>query len=77
MTSSGVVLLEQAGTFINDLRAAGFQHFAVKPLVSLGFRLAQGEVKAHAKAEGFEPEELAGELRAFQHAFEARITYRS
>ena len=70
-------LLDQAGTFINDLLAAGFQHFAVKPLVSLGFRLAQREVKAHAKAGGFEPEELEDELRVFQRAFEARIIYRN
>ena len=71
-----IVLLDQAGTFINELLAAGFQHFAVKPLVNLGFRIAQREVKAHAKAEGFEPEELEDELRVFQRAFEARVLYR-
>jgi hypothetical protein len=71
-----IALLDQAGTFIDELLAAGFQHFAVKPLVSLGFRLAQREVKAHASAEGFEPEELEAELRVFQRAFEARIIYR-
>jgi hypothetical protein len=70
-------LLDDAGTFITDLRAAGFQHFAVKPLVSLGFRLALREVTTHAKAEGFEPEALEDELRVFQRAFEARILYRS
>ena len=69
-------LLGEAGGFINDLRAAGFQHFAVKPLVNLGFRLAFRDVTAHAKAEGFEPEELEDELRVFQRAFEARILYR-
>lgn len=69
-------LLDEAGTFINDLRAAGFQRFAVKPLVSLGFRLALRDVAAHAKAEGFDPEELEDELRVFQRAFEARILYR-
>jgi hypothetical protein len=70
-------LLDDAGTFITDLRAAGFQRFAVKPLVSLGFRLALREVTTHAKAEGFEPEALEDELRMFQRAFEARIIYRS
>jgi hypothetical protein len=49
----------------------------VKPLVSLGFRLALRELKAQARAEGFEPEELEDELRVFQRAFEARIIYRS
>jgi hypothetical protein len=68
--------LNEAGTFISDLRAAGFQRFAIKPLVSLGFRLALREVKAHAAAEGFEPEELEDELRVFQRAFEARVLYR-
>jgi hypothetical protein len=71
-----VALLHQAGTFINDLQAAGFQRFAVKPLVNLGFRLALREVKSHARAEGFDPEELEDELRVFQRAFEARIIYR-
>ena len=72
-----VILLDQASTFITDLRTAGFQRFAVKPLVSLGFRLALREVTAHAVAEGFDPEELEDELRVFQRAFEARIIYRS
>ncbi len=72
-----IVLLDRASTFITDLRAAGFQRFAVKPLTSLGFRLALREVKAHAKAEGFDPEELEDELRVFQRAFEARVIYRS
>ena len=72
-----IVLLDQAGTFITDLRSAGFQRFAVKPLVSLGFRLALREVAAHAEAEGFDPEELEDELRVFQRSFEARIIYRS
>jgi hypothetical protein len=72
-----VVLLDQAGTFITDLRAAGFQRFAVKPLVSLGFRLALREVRAHAATEGFDPEELEDELRVFQRSFEARLIYRS
>jgi hypothetical protein len=49
----------------------------VKPLTSLGFRLALREVKAHAKAEGFDPEELEDELRVYQRAFEARVIYRS
>jgi hypothetical protein len=71
-----IVLLDQAGVFINQLRAAGFQRFAMKPLTSLGFRLAQREVKAGARAEGFDPEELEDELRVFQRAFEARIIYR-
>jgi hypothetical protein len=71
-----IVLLDQAGTYIKELLAAGFQRFAVKPLVSLGFRLAQREVKVHARAEGFDPEELEDELRVFQRAFEARIMYR-
>ncbi|HJW47852.1 MAG TPA: hypothetical protein VJ726_00385 [Candidatus Limnocylindria bacterium] len=70
-------LLDEAGTFIADLRAAGFQRFAVKPLVSLGFRLALRDVRAHAEAEGFDPEDLEDELRVFQRAFEARILYRS
>ncbi len=70
-------LLNQASAFIDDLRAAGFQGFAVKPLTSLGFRLALREVKAHAQAEGFDPEELEDELRVFQRAFEARVIYRS
>jgi hypothetical protein len=70
-------LLDEAGTFITDLRAAGFKRFAVKPLVSLGFRLALRDVRAHASAEGFDPEELEDELRVFQRAFEARILYRS
>ena len=69
-------LLDDASSFITDLRAAGFQRFAVKPLVSLGFRLSLREVTANAKAEGFDPEELADELRVFQRAFEARILYR-
>jgi hypothetical protein len=72
-----VVLLGQAGTFITDLRTAGFKRFAVKPLVSLGFRLALREVSAHAEAEGFDQEELEDELRVFQRTFEARIIYRS
>ena len=70
-------LLDEAGTFITDLRAAGIQRFAVKPLASLGFRLALRDVKAHARAEGFEPEELEDELRHFQRIFEARIIYRT
>ena len=70
-------LLDQAGTFITDLRAAGFQRFAMKPLTSLGFRLALREVTAHAEAEGFDPGELEDELRVFQRIFEARIIYRS
>ena len=69
-------LLGEASTFISDLRAAGFQRFAVKPLVNLGFRLALRDVTAHAKAEGYDPEELEDELRVFQRAFEARILYR-
>jgi hypothetical protein len=69
-------LLDEAGVFVTDLRAAGFQRFAVKPLVNLGFRLAFREVTAHAKSEGFDPEELEDELRVFQRAFEARILYR-
>lgn len=72
-----VVLLDQAGTSINDLLAAGFQRFAVKPLVNLGFRLAQRQVTAHAEAEGFDPEELEDELRVYQRIFEARIIYRN
>jgi len=75
--SERIALLDQAGTFITDLRAAGFKRFAVKPLVSLGFRLALREVTAHAEAEGFDPEELEDELRLFQRTFEARIIYRS
>jgi len=70
-------LQDEAGTFITDLRAAGFQRFAVKPLVSLGFRLALRDVRSHAEAEGFDPDELEDELRVFQRAFEARILYRS
>ncbi len=70
-------LLDEASAFITDLRAAGFQRFAVKPLVSLGFRLALRDVAAHARAEGFDPEELEDELRVYQRAFEARIIYRS
>jgi hypothetical protein len=70
-------LLDEASTFITDLRAAGFQRFAVKPLVNLGFRLAFRDVRAHAEAEGFDPDELEDELRVFQRAFEARILYRS
>ena len=69
-------LLDQASAFITDLRAAGFQRFAVKPLVNLGFRLAFRDVTANATAEGFDPEELEDELRVFQRAFEARILYR-
>ena len=69
-------LLDEAGIFVTDLRAAGFQRFAMKPLASLGFRLALRDVKAHARAEGFEPEELEDELRQFQRIFEARIIYR-
>ena len=69
-------LLDEASTFITDLRAAGFQRFAVKPLVNLGFRLALRDVIAHAEAEGFERGELEDELRVFQRAFEARILYR-
>lgn len=72
-----IPLLDQAGAYINELRAAGFKRFAMKPLTSLGFRLALREVKAHARAEGFEPHELEDELRVFQRAFEARIIYRS
>ncbi len=72
-----LVLLDQVATYLNELRAAGFQRFAVKPLVSPGFRLALREVAAHAKAEGFDPDELEDELRVFQRAFEARIIYRS
>ena len=71
-----IKLLDEAGTFITDLRAAGFQRFAIKPLTSLGFRLALREVTAHAQAEGFDPEELEDELRVFQRSFEARIIYR-
>lgn len=69
-------LLDEASTFITDLRAAGFQRFAVKPLVNLGFRLALRDVRAHAEAEGFNADELEDELRVFQRAFEARILYR-
>jgi hypothetical protein len=72
-----IALLDQAGIFIRELRALGFQGFAVKPLVSLGFRLAAREVKTQASAEGFAPEALESELRVFQRAFEARIMYRS
>jgi hypothetical protein len=70
-------LLDLAGVYIHELRAAGFQRFAMKPLTSLGFRLAQREVKAHAEAEGFDPDALEDELRLFQRAFEARVIYRS
>lgn len=70
-------LLDEAGAFIRELRAAGFTRFAMKPLTALGFRLALRDVKAHARAEGFDPEELEDELRVFQRAFEARIIYRS
>lgn len=70
-------LLDLAAVYIHELRAAGFQRFAMKPLTSLGFRLAQREVKAHARAEGFDPEELEDELRVFQRAFEARVIYRA
>ena len=70
-------LLDEASTFITDLRAAGFQRFAVKPLVNLGFRLAFHDVRAHAETEGFDPDELEDELRVFQRAFEARVLYRS
>ena len=69
-------LLEQANSYIHKLRAAGIQRFAMKPLTSLGFRLAMREVRAHAEEEGFDPEELEDELRVFQRAFEARILYR-
>jgi hypothetical protein len=69
-------LLDEAGAFIRELRAAGFTRFAMKPLTSLGFRLALREVRAHARAESFDPEELEDELRVFQRAFEARIMYR-
>jgi hypothetical protein len=69
-------LLDAAGAFITDLRAAGFQQFAVKPLVNLGFRLALRDVRANAETEGFDPDELEDELRVFQRAFEARIIYR-
>jgi len=69
-------LLDAVGVFITDLRAAGFQRFAVKPLVNLGFRLALRDVRAHAESEGFDPDELEDELRLFQRAFEARILYR-
>jgi hypothetical protein len=72
-----IILLDKAGTFITDLRSAGFQRMALKPLTSLGFRLALKEVTAHAKAEGFDPEELEDELRVFQRTFEARVVYRS
>lgn len=68
-------LLDQINMFVNDLRAAGFR-FALKPLVILGFRLAMHEVKTHANAEGFDPEDLEDELRMFQRAYEARILYR-
>jgi hypothetical protein len=70
-------LLDMAGTYIQDLRRAGFTRFAMKPLVSLGFRLALREVRENALADGFDPEELEDELRAFQRAFEARIIYRT
>jgi hypothetical protein len=71
-----IPLLDQAGVYIQELRAAGFKRFAMKPLTSLGFRLALREVKAHARGEGFDPDELEDELRVFQRAFEARIIYR-
>lgn len=71
-----IPLLQQAAVYIHELRAAGFQRFAMKPLTGLGFRLALREVTAHAKGEGFDPEELEDELRVFQRAFEARILYR-
>jgi hypothetical protein len=71
-----IALLDQAHSYIHEIRAAGFQRFAAKPLTSLGFRLAMREVRANAKAEGFDPEELEDELRVFQRAFEARILYR-
>ncbi|MEP6693758.1 MAG: hypothetical protein ABJB39_03865, partial [Chloroflexota bacterium] len=61
-----IVLLDEAGRFVRQLAAAGFQRFAVKPLTSLGFRLALRDVKAHAAAEGFDAEELEDELRVFQ-----------
>jgi hypothetical protein len=70
-------LLDQAGVYIQEMRAAGFKRFAMKPLTSLGFRLALRDVKAHARAEGFDPDELEDELRVFQRAFEARIIYRA
>ena len=70
-------LLNEAVAFINELRAAGFQRVALKPLASLGFRLAMREVNAGAGAEGFDPEELEDELRVYQRAFEARIIYRT
>ena len=75
--ASRIGLLDQAGVYIHELRAAGFTRFAMKPLTSLGFRLALREVKAHALAQGFDPEELEDELRVFQRAFEARVIYRS
>ncbi len=68
-------LLSQARSYIYELRAVGFPRVALKALVSLGFRLVLHDVKAHATAEGFEPEELEDELRVFQRAFEARILY--
>ena len=69
-------LLDQVSTYSTELRAAGVQRFAVKPLVSLGFRLVLREVTAHATEEGFDPDELEDELRVFQRAFEARLLYR-
>jgi hypothetical protein len=72
-----VPLLDLAAVYIHELRSAGFQRFAMKPLTSLGFRLALREVKAHAKAEGFAPDELEDELRVFQRAFQARVIYRA
>lgn len=69
-------LLDEVSVFIGALRAAGFRRVAMKPLASLGFRLALREVKAHAAAQGFDPEELEDELRVFQRAVEARIIYR-
>jgi hypothetical protein len=72
-----IALLNRAGIYIGERRAAGLQRFAVKPLVSLGFRLALHEVRARASVEGFEPKELEDELRVFQRAFEARVLYRT
>lgn len=70
-------LLDEANVYIRELRSVGFTRFAMKPLTSLGFRLALRDVKSHAAAEGFDPEELEDELRVFQRAFEARIIYRT
>ena len=63
--------------YIHELRAAGFQRFAMKPPTSLGFRLALRRVKAHARGEGFDPDELGDELRVCQRASEARVIYRA